>query len=223
MIYSVWNLKNKLFKPKYIGFYGMILPFISMGLVFISIIVNSSNFTLTENLISDLGYYSAMGPTAIIYNLSLVISGIHLIIFSFGYTWLLNQEFEGRSRTITTLGGRFLTGMGVFLIANGMFTRDVEIIHAPISLIVAFFLIFSMGIISMGMFLEKRLRLFATLGILGYVFFGGLFLFSFFVYFAYGIAMNVAMVQLSAVSVFYLWLFQQSYRIFKTDLVSLVN
>ncbi|MFX0065540.1 MAG: DUF998 domain-containing protein, partial [Candidatus Hermodarchaeota archaeon] len=146
MIYSIWGWKKKLLKPKYVGFYGMILPFISMGLVVLAIIVNSSNFILTENLISDLGYYGAMGPTAIIYNLSLIISGIHLIIFSFGYTWLLNQEFEGRSRIITTLGGRFLTGMGLFLIANGMFTRDIEIIHAPISLIVAFFLIFSMGI-----------------------------------------------------------------------------
>ncbi|MFX0063609.1 MAG: DUF998 domain-containing protein [Candidatus Hermodarchaeota archaeon] len=215
---DVLNGRKKSLKPKYIGFNGMIIPFISHGMIMLIIMLHSSWFSWTDHFLSDLGNYKRLGDLALLFNLGLVMCGIFLLSFGLGFTWILNQEFQGYLRLLAVSGALFLTGAGVALTCIGLFSEDFGSIHGYSAVLFVVFTLFSMGFIGLAMLFKVGMRLLGIIGVtivMGFI--GPIILYLYF-YIEHHLSINTAIpVLLSSLSVGF-WLFLQAHRIYKLEL-----
>jgi len=125
---------------KIAGFCGLILPFFALIALFLSINM-SSNFSWTENAISDLGMFES---SSLLFNSTIIISGFLLMIFSIGLPKML--ELQKISYILLFLSSFFLIGIGIFPLPNPT--------HIYISGL--FFISFPLSFLILGLHLYKR-------------------------------------------------------------------
>ena len=143
----------KLKKLKIAGTCGVLTPIIVLTLILLAIYF-SPWFSWTENALSDLG---VQGTAAVLFNSSLVIGGVLIIIFAFGVREFLLNKTLGRIGTLVF----FLDG--AMLCAIGIFPETAGDIHFYVS--VAFFVLlpvslFLNGVAMMQEFSERKTGLF---------------------------------------------------------------
>ncbi|MFX1533324.1 MAG: DUF998 domain-containing protein [Promethearchaeota archaeon] len=209
---------KKFLKPKYIGFSGMTIPFISHGIIILIIMLNSSWFSWNDHFLSDLGNYKRLGDLALLFNLGLVISGIFLLSFGLGFTWVLSQEFKGYSRLLAVFGALFLTGAGVCLTSIGLFSEDFGSMHGYSAVLFVVFTLLSMGFIGLAMLFKEEMRLLGILGVMIVIGLIGPIILYIYFYTEHHLSTNTAIpVLLSSLSVGF-WLFLQARRIYRLEL-----
>ncbi|MFX1250915.1 MAG: DUF998 domain-containing protein [Promethearchaeota archaeon] len=209
---------KKLFEPKSIGLCGMIVPFISFGTIILAIMLNSSWFNIMTDFLSALGWYSYLGPVALVFNLGLAISGALLTFFGLGFTWILNQEFKGKILLLANLSGLLVTGAGLALIVFSIFTGDFGEMHGHASMIFFSFLLFSMGVTNLTFLFKKDSYIFTIAGILIYIVFIIPMIWYMFFSLLVEVGLITAIPELISSFSFCLWLFLQSYRIYRLEL-----
>lgn len=196
----------------------MIIPFISHGIILVIIMLNSSWFNWTDHFLSDLGNYKHLGDLALLFNLGLVISGIFLLSFGLGFTWILSQEFQGYSRLLVVFGALFLTGAGVALTFIGFFSEDFGSIHGYSAVFFVIFTLFSMGCIGLAMLFKEETRFLGIIGVTIVLSFIGPIILYLYFYIEHNLSINTAIpVLLSSLSVGF-WLFLQARRIYRLEL-----
>jgi len=118
---------------------GIITPIIAFTLISLAIMY-SSNFSWTENALSDLGVQE--GITAPLFNYGLIISGILTLIFASGVFVLFNKMLLGQvDAFVFILNALALT-------AIGLFPENIKPTHYQVS--VAFFVLYPISMFVIG-------------------------------------------------------------------------
>jgi len=121
------------------GMSGITAPLIAFTLILLAI-VYSPSFSWTENALSDLGVQG--GVTSVLFNSSLIISGVLAILFATGLFRFHQENLLGRI-------GAFVLFLGAFaLTAIGVFPENVEPIHYYAS--VTFFALLPTSMLFLG-------------------------------------------------------------------------
>jgi hypothetical membrane protein len=120
------------------GVCGIIMPIVAFTFILLAIL-NSPQFSWTENALSDLGVKE--GVTATLFNSGLIIGGILLLVFLSGL-FVLQKTMLGRI-------GVFISVLAALaLVAIGTFPESVEPTHHYVS--VAFFLLLPVSMLVIG-------------------------------------------------------------------------
>lgn len=120
-------------------FCGLILPFFTLIILFLSIQIAPS-FNWTQNAISDLGMFES---SSLIFNSGIIISGFLLMIFSIGLPKIL--EMQKISYILLFLSSFFLIIIGIFPIPSPY--------HIYVS--VLFFISFPLCFLTLGLYSYK--------------------------------------------------------------------
>ncbi len=132
-------------KEKILGVCGILMPIIAYSFIFLAILI-APWFSWTDNALSDLGVHQ---NSDIIFNSGLMISGLLLMIFSFG----LYSIFEDR---YSKIGAIILIFTALALFNIGVFPETTGKIHTYIS--VLFFILFPIGYFMLGLSSFKKRR-----------------------------------------------------------------
>lgn len=110
---------------------------IAFASVLLAIAYCQPAFSFTENALSDLGVKE--GPTAVLFNFGLIISGVLILVFTSG----LFLHFKGKAAAV--LGSLIFSFAALALTAIGSFPENVVPIHYYAS--VAFFVPFPLSML----------------------------------------------------------------------------
>lgn len=129
------------------GFFGIITPMIAFACILAATALAPS-FSWTDNALSDLGVMP--GPTAVLFNTGLIISGILTILFATGLYLSFEKSALGR------FGAMIFSLCAVALTSIGVFMENMRPMHVYAS--VAFFALFpvSMFVFTASFFLLAK-------------------------------------------------------------------
>jgi hypothetical membrane protein len=141
------------------GTIGLVTPIVMFGCMLLAI-VSWKQFNWTDNALSDLGIQT--GITPILFNGSLIASGLLFIVFALGLSKSVGKNLMGKIGS-----GSFIIA-SVFLMAIGILNESFSPIHNVVAVTFFIFLFISLMFLSVSFWQsgKRKLSLFTLISIL---------------------------------------------------------